>query len=102
MLAREMDMLQVKGKLKPVKCFHLIAPNDSPKAQDIKIVSELFTSGVHLYREQKWNEAIERFKEALSIWDDDGPTHMYIKRCNDFKKTPPGSDWNGVYIMRTK
>lgn len=100
--AREMDLLRVKGKTVPVKCFHLMGSQDSAKAETIRKVIGIFTDGVNFYREQKWDAAISQFEKVLGIWDDDNPSHMYIRRCKAFQASPPPADWDGVFTMTTK
>lgn len=101
-LAREMDLLRVKGKNEAVKCFHLMATGSTPKADQIKHVINIFTTGVYLYRKQEWQQAIEQFKDVLGVWNDDYASQMYIERCENFAKNPPGDDWDGVYTMTSK
>jgi adenylate cyclase len=102
MLVREMDLLLVKGKHRPETCFQLIAPTDSPKAAEIRRVSELFTEALHAYRAQRWDEAERMFREVLGIWPDDTPSNVFIGRCAAFRLSPPGEAWDGVYEMKTK
>lgn len=61
-----------------------------------------YNQGLKLYKEAKFQDALDSFKKALEIKTDDGPTLMYIKRCKEFIQTPPPSDWDGVYVMKTK
>ena len=61
-----------------------------------------YNKGLGLYKQRKWDEAILSFKEALSIFPDDGPSDLYLKRCIKFKENPPPEDWDGVFIMTTK
>ncbi|MFH1760222.1 MAG: adenylate/guanylate cyclase domain-containing protein, partial [bacterium] len=102
MFARELDLLRVKGKKLPVKTFHLMSSKDSPKAESIRMVIDIFTQGIYLYREQKWDKAIETFNKVLGIWADDEPSKVYIRRCQNFKINPPPHDWDGVFVMTTK
>lgn len=102
MFVREMDLLVVKGRQQPEKCFQLMAPMDSPKANEIRRVIELFGEAQQLYRNQQWDEAIARFEQVLSIWADDEPSRVFVERCRQFRQAPPGSDWNGVFTMTTK
>jgi adenylate cyclase len=102
MLVREMDLLIVKGRHQPETCYELVAPSDSPKADQIRSVAELFAEGLSLYREQQWDEAIDRFEKVLGVWEDDEPSRVFIQRCRDFGERPPAEDWNGVFALQTK
>jgi adenylate cyclase len=61
-----------------------------------------YNSGLQKYKEAKFTEAMEDFQKALSIIPSDGPTIEYLKRCKEFIQDPPDSDWDGVYVMKTK
>jgi hypothetical protein len=42
------------------------------------------------------------FKESLSIRNDDHPSQMYLKRCEQFAVKPPDEKWDGVYNLTSK
>jgi hypothetical protein len=67
-----------------------------------KRMLEKYNEGLGLYKRKKFAEALERFEAALRFKDDDGPTKLYIKRCLELIKNPPGDNWDGVYTMETK
>ena len=99
---RELDLLVVKGKTKPIKVFELIGrKNDSVPPQKISAI-ERYTIGLELYRQKKFSEAIEKFNEALSIEADDQPSRLYIERSQLYLTNPPPEEWNGVFILKTK
>lgn len=102
MLVREIDLLLVKGKQHPEKCYQLVAPVDSPKSDTIRRVSVLFSDALALYREQQWEEAIRAFERVLAVWDDDAPSQVFIERCRGFMLAPPPAGWNGVFALTTK
>ncbi len=65
-------------------------------------VLELFANGRNLYKLMKFQEAKSYFEKALGIDPDDGPSKEYLKRCVEFIESPPGPDWDGVYVMKNK
>ncbi|MCC5815879.1 MAG: tetratricopeptide repeat protein [Leptospira sp.] len=65
-------------------------------------VLEFYNSGLALYKKKQFEEAIAEFKKALEVHPEDGPSQLYIERCETFIKTPPPEDWDGVYTMTTK
>ena len=99
---RELDLLVVKGKTKPIKVFELIGRrNDSVRPQKISAI-ERYAIGLDLYRQKKFVEAIEKFTEALSLEPDDQPSRLYIERSQLYLTNPPPEEWNGVFILKTK
>ena len=65
-------------------------------------VLALYNDGLQLYKSRKWQEALDKFKKALEIKPNDGPSKLYIERCEHFLENPPGDDWDGVFTMTTK
>lgn len=101
-ISRELDLIRVKGKEKPVKVFEVIASAATGISNDMKKALESYNKGLIAYRKQKWDEAISHFKETLKLNADDGPSKVYIERSEEFKKAPPQDKWDGVFVMHTK
>ncbi len=98
---RELDMLRVKGKIKPVRVYEVLARIGEVE----KPVSELldaYNAGLKLYRAGRWKDAMDAFTAAVRLCGDDGPSNMYIRRCRDFLAKPPEPGWDGVWTLATK
>lgn len=98
---RVLDFVKVKGKQQAVELLEVI-DRDLPEASLRK-----FEQARVLYTQQKWDDAIKLFKETadeLQVSPDelDGPSVMYLERCEMFKQTPPASDWDGSWEMTSK
>ena len=63
---------------------------------------KLFAEGLNAYKHRQWDQAIALFKEASQLPLDDRPSKMYIRRCQNYQQNPPGENWDGVYVMKTK
>ena len=61
-----------------------------------------FREGVNSYRAQEWLKAERSFKEALKANPGDALSEDYIQRCEIMKLNPPGDDWDGVWVMKSK
>lgn len=98
---RELDIVRVKGKSKPVKIFELRGMEPlTPIEQELVI--DVYTDALNYYKELKWYQALKEFKRVLRYFPTDGPTRVYIKRCLDFIESPPEETWDGVYDFTTK
>jgi adenylate cyclase len=101
MLCRELDMIQVKGKTKPIRIYELVDRQFKAKPHIHEKV-RLFHEGLALYRSQKWDEATACFKKCLELDLEDGPASIFLGRCKQLKEHPPVPDWDGVFVMKTK
>jgi hypothetical protein len=61
-----------------------------------------YNQGLELYRNRNFIEAKILFQKCLEIVPDDGPSKIYVERCDVFIQNPPPADWDGVFVMTTK
>lgn len=50
----------------------------------------------------QFEEAKKYFSQALKSDPEDGPSQVYLERCNMYIENPPPEDWDGVYVMTSK
>ena len=55
-----------------------------------------------MMREGRVREAEAAYMRALEIDPEDGPSKLYVDRCEMLMKNPPPADWDGVFTMTTK
>ncbi len=101
-ITRPLDLLRVKGKKKPVKAYELIAFKDANLSTEFKEMLMQYKKGFENYLMRNWEWAANHFRQALQIKSDDGPSRLYLLRCQEFMKNPPGDDWDGVFVMKSK
>ncbi|MCX8109829.1 MAG: adenylate/guanylate cyclase domain-containing protein [Syntrophorhabdaceae bacterium] len=93
-LFRELDLIRVKGKEKPVKIYELL------KEADKEMIDE-FVAALNIYRQCKFQEAREIFKSIYERYKDPTST-VFIERCNEFIENPHPGEWDGVYVAKSK
>ena len=98
-LFRELDLVRVKGKEKPIVMYELMDYRDDGRAGELV---ESFLRGIRLYRERRFREAIVIFEDILKRYPNDGPSRLYVQRCSEYISSPPPDDWDGVFVARTK
>jgi adenylate cyclase len=99
-ITRELDWVKVKGKTKPVVIHELLGVD---RVEDqISSLLAAYNEAYEHYRAQNFSAALEGFKKALLIVPQDGPSQVFLERCEYFMNNPPPSDWDGVYTMNTK
>ncbi|MGH6629413.1 MAG: adenylate/guanylate cyclase domain-containing protein, partial [Burkholderiales bacterium] len=103
---RELDLIQVKGKLQPVTLYELIAQRDEAASNgsmaELAARVEAFAGGRELYKKRRWEEAQKAFQGVLEKWPEDGPSRVYWKRCQEYLFEEPPANWDGVYVMTHK
>ena len=100
MLARELDLIRVKGKSTPVKIYELVGTRAESDQHRDRL--HRFGRGLEAYREGQWATALGIFEDLVRDYPQDAPTHVFLKRCHDFLLLPPEGGWDGVYVMKTK
>jgi len=92
---RELDLVRVKGKNKPVAIFEPIGPSVDIDA-DTAAKLESFETALAAYRQKNWNLA-ELTLKKLGDRGGDLLYSMYLDRIERFRKEPPPADWDGVF-----
>jgi adenylate cyclase len=105
-LFRELDLIRVKGKLQPVTIYELFARVSDLSAPgalaDARARLQQFEAARKLYRERRWPDARQAFQTTLDRWPNDGPSLVYLKRCEEYLAEEPLSNWDGVFVMTHK
>ena len=98
---RELDLVRVKGKNKPVTIFEPLGLIENVSKSDKKLLQQLH-SGIKHYREQNWNAA-EKEIFALSQLDPESKLYkIYLDRIKHFRENPPDKDWDGSFTHLSK
>lgn len=99
--ARELDFLRVEGKKQPLRVFELAALKGelSPVKRE---AFAIFSDALRLYRERRFTESRAEFLRVTLLLPNDRPSNLYIDRCDQFMRTPPSADWDGVFVMTSK
>lgn len=99
---RMLDIIRVMGKEEPRKVYELIAfKTDTLDDKHLEML-DYFDRGTQYYRSRVWDKAIECFEHCLKLHAEDMPSHIFRKRCNDFRLNPPDAHWDGVTVMEEK
>jgi len=101
-ITREIDRVVVKGKTESVAIHEVLDYYTEQTFPNLSQAVPVFNNALMLYRQMKWDTAIEAFKEVLNLNPKDRLTGMYIERCEQMKSSPPDEGWDGVWVMKTK
>lgn len=96
---REIDLVKVKGKEKPIKIYELISMKKPTKKQRDFIYE--FEKGLNLYRKMKFLDAIKIF-ENCKVKYSDKTSQIFIERCNIMNLSKMSKNWDGVFTHNEK
>ncbi|MHA1153541.1 MAG: CHASE2 domain-containing protein [Alphaproteobacteria bacterium] len=101
--ALELDLIAVKGKSEAVTIYGLLGDAETAELSSFQELARQHQDMLAAYRNQRWQEARE-LMEACSVLD---PSlnklyDVYRDRIGQYEKTPPGRNWDGVFIALTK
>ena len=103
---RPVDLVAVKGKTEPTKICEVMGylSDEANLAEAVKRHQQ----GFDLYLDRKFLQAKEKFEEVGSLLSvalgatDDETSQMMIDRCEEYMKTPPPPEWDGVEHLKSK
>lgn len=100
---RFLDKIVVKGRSQPAEVYELVGFKAELSA-DTKECLTLFQQGIECYLVQEWDSAKGLFQRSakLETHSDANPSLVLMKRCDAMRDNPPGADWDGVFVMKTK
>jgi adenylate cyclase len=97
---REIDLIRVKGKDRPVAVYESLGYRATEPG--LSSLIEAHAAGIAAYRAREWATAGKAFDAALGLYPDDGPAEVYRRRCKLLAKSPPPDDWDGVWNLTEK
>ncbi len=105
---RFLDKIVVKGRTRPVSIYELVGLRDRLPRSTLDCV-EAFNLGIEHYLKQDWTVAANYFAKSATmeparpsaVTGNDVST-VFLKRCAAMMQTPPGRDWDGVFVLKEK
>jgi two-component system sensor histidine kinase ChiS len=99
---RFLDIARVKGKKEAVYVFEVL-DGEPEEVKNLKIETKgLFGKGIDLYKNKKFEEALDIFSQVVKVNQLDSVAAFYINRCKrNISKGIP-DDWSGIEIFDAK
>ncbi len=98
---RELDLVRVKGKNKPVAIFQPLGP-EAGMEDSVRAEAGLFHEFLPEYRNQHWEKAALLLDRLRRLTPGERLYALYAERIEYFRRNPPPADWDGVFIFETK
>ncbi|MEK7437017.1 MAG: adenylate/guanylate cyclase domain-containing protein [Pseudomonadota bacterium] len=99
---REIDLIRVRGMEEPVAIYEVIGHHTEDSFPHRDTAMEAFKEGLSRYRRRDWSTAARCFRDVLGDNPKDGPSRIYMDRCEIFRGAPPAPDWDGVWSVQSK
>lgn len=103
----ELDQIIVKGKTAPVTVWGLLGDESMRASPDYMTLAETHSQMLSSYRAQDWDAAARlchslgtsEIATRLELADF---YQLYAERIASYAASPPGADWDGVYVALSK
>lgn len=93
-----LDVVAVKGKKEGVKIYTVA----EELTDNEKKIWQMHNKVMDLYLRQRFTDALRIIKQIHDIDPNDFNSLEMKERCIDYMSDPPGDDWNGTVIMKSK
>ncbi|WP_417844932.1 CHASE2 domain-containing protein [Thalassospira sp.] len=100
----QLDLIAVKGKSEAVEIFTVLGDRDLRDSNDFAELAQMHDAMIKAYRGQNWDQ-VETLLLSLRqnpVCDLSVLYDMYDERIAAFRKSPPGQDWDGVFVATSK
>lgn len=101
LIAREVDLVKVKGKDQPVRTFEPLGFEGGVAQADLDILAR-YTAALRLYRAQRFTEAKAEFAALAELEPNRKLYQIYLERTEHYLEEPPPADWDGSYTAKEK
>ncbi len=99
---READRVVVKGKTEAVNVYEVLDYHTDETFPYLTDVLQGYKGALGHYRKQEWDKALHLLNECLKMNPNDKLSQLYVERATLMKVNPPGDDWNGVWVLKSK
>lgn len=100
-LTREVGRFQLKGKAQVLVAHELFCRMEESEERQKKACA-IFSEALRAFRRRSWDEANDKFHQAVQHSATDGPALYYITLCKQYKRNPPEGAWEGVIPLEEK
>lgn len=98
---REVDRVVLKGKTRAIGVWEPLGRRGELTREQQELIAR-YDQAMALYRERRWDEAIDAFQAVFEVAPGDGPSELLIARCRACREEPPPEGWGGEFAMTTK
>lgn len=102
--ALEIDLIRVKGKVKPVRVYTLLGDEKWSRNKAYQDWAARHARMIETYRAGDFAQALDALEKCRTLARGNLRAFydLYEKRLGEFHANPPGADWDGVYVATSK
>ncbi len=100
-VVRELDIVRVKGKKKPVRIYEPVCHEQDLKDSQKQELG-LYGEALKRYRHRDWDGAEMQFVSLSNQNPARKLYRLYINRITSYRIKPPASSWDGVFTHESK
>ncbi|MEM8699912.1 MAG: adenylate/guanylate cyclase domain-containing protein, partial [Pseudomonadota bacterium] len=103
----EIDDVAVKGRSQP-ETIHTVAGDESVASDpNYETLAAQIVAARAAYRRQDWVAAENAFRKVgdmpgVGLFDPKGLAAAFLERIAQYREDPPGTDWDGVFVAKSK
>ena len=98
---RELDLVRVKGKDKPVTIYEPIGLVENID-KSVRTQIKKFHHALQLYRAQKWDDAEQEIFQLHQAEPNRKIYNIYLDRIAFYRQQPPAANWDGAFTQTSK
>ncbi len=98
---RKVDRVRVKGKKKGIELYEVLG-RIKALTPELKQELDRYHAALENYFNRQFEKARAVFKELNAERPEVKLYSLYLERSEEFIKTPPGDDWDGIYTHAAK
>ena len=100
----EIDQVRVKGKAIPIRIYTGLGDERVAQSNAFQALKAAHTRMLVAYRAQDWDTSTTALEECRAVAPESlqGFYDLYATRIAEFRADPPGADWDGVYVAKSK
>jgi len=97
-VSREIGPIRVKGREDAVTVYELLDIDQNKSLYKEKL--KAYHEALSLYKNKQFSHSLKSFEQVLKIWENDGPTKLYINLCKTYIQSP--ESYQAMLIMENK
>jgi class 3 adenylate cyclase len=101
LLTRRLDLVRVLGINEAVR-IHEVLELKADASDALFEQVYLFHKAMDLFDDRNWKEAESAFNQVLKLFPNDGPSNLYLERCQKYQESPPAANWDGSLNLTEK